>query len=267
MKKYKQLDLRNSLVNLGIKKGDLIYMHSCLLSMGMLSEARSKEDLCRRIYHTILDIIGEEGTIVVPTFTTDTARYNLPFDLEETKCDTGILPEYIRTAGGALRSLHPINSVAAYGAKSKLICDDVAKSNYGLDSPYDRMYKLGAKCINLGLNFFSNSWYHYLESIYCVPHIYNKLLDIPVTSKNRIHEGPFFASLRYLDANVVYNLNYFDRVLQCNGQIQVQSLGAGKVSCVDVKTYCDVGLGLLKQNPYAFLEYTPQFTPGKLPRK
>tara|TARA_Y100000589_G_scaffold38509_1_gene32255 strand:+ start:9221 stop:10024 length:804 start_codon:yes stop_codon:yes gene_type:complete len=267
MKTYTQNDLKHVLKNLGLRNGDIIYVHSCLLSLGMLSEAKSKDNLCQKVFDVILSVIGPEGTLVVPAFTTDTARYNLPFDLEKTKCDTGILPEYIRLLDGSLRSLHPINSVVAYGAKSKLICDNVARSNYGLDSPYDRMCKLGTKCINLGMKFFSNSWYHYLESIYCVPHIYNKLLDISVYCQGRICKGPFFASLRYLDANITYELSHFDHVLLENGDIRVESLGAGKVSCVDVKTYCNVGLDLLKQNPYAFLKATPNFISGKLPRK
>lgn len=267
MNKYSQSELNLVLKKLGLNRGDTVYFHSCLLSLGKLVEAISKEDLCQRIVDVIINIIGTEGTIVVPTFTTETARYGRPFDLENTACDTGVLAEFIRTKESSIRSLHPINSVTAYGVNADLICSNVAKSNYGLDSPYDRMRSLGTKCVNLGMDFLSNSWYHYLESIYCVPHIYNKLLDIPVFSNQKPCKDNFFASLRYLNANIVYNLNHFDHELLKNKFIKVEKLAAGSVSCVDVETYCKVGLNLLKLNPYAFLESTPKFNPGEFPLK
>jgi aminoglycoside 3-N-acetyltransferase len=265
MNEYTNADLIQVLRKIGLAKGDIVYLHSQFFSLGRMSGCRNGNELCEQIKEAFFSVITDEGTLVVPTFTTQTARYGTPFVLEETKCMTGMFSEYIRCCCEAVRSLHPINSVVALGKQSKQICNDVSASNYGIGSPFDRMLKMGAKSVNIGLERFSNSWFHYLEAVYCVPYLYNKLLDVEVYQNGARIKSPFFATVRYLDYGIKNNLNYFDSILKKTNLIRIESIGGGKISCISAETYCKVGLDLLMDDPYCFLDKKPAFHPGKIP--
>ena len=56
-------DISQGLVDLGLKAGDLLMVHSSLSSIGFVE--RGPET----IVDCLLDVVGSEGTLVVPTFT------------------------------------------------------------------------------------------------------------------------------------------------------------------------------------------------------
>ena len=265
MKTYTQKDLISALKKIGLVRSDIVYIHSRLFSLGNMKEGTTKDKLCRKILDAFFKVISENGTIVVPTFTTQTQRYGVPFVLEETESMTGMFSEYIRCHPESIRSLHPINSVAAIGKHKEIICNDISASNYGLDSPFDRMLSIGAKSVSLGLDYFSNSWCHYLEAVYGLPYIYNKLLNVEVYKDGKIVNKPFFAAIRYLDFKVENNFKYFDRIILEKNLIKTVKLAGGIISCISANEYTCVGLELLKENPYAFLASPPSFQYGEKP--
>ena len=262
---YGRRQLIDALRAIGLGRGDVIYVHSQLFGLGPMTEARDRQALPSIVASSIFEVLGDEGTLVVPTFTTQTAKNGEAFVLEETPGITGLLSEHVRTMSGAKRSLHPINSVAAMGPLAESICSTAGRSNYGLGSPYDLMLKLGAKAVNLGLKRLSNSWHHCVEAQYGVPYLYNKLLDIPVFANDQRVEGPFFASLRYLDFDIAYDTSRFDEILVKSGQVRTSRLGTGWISSVGSREYFDLGLELLCKDPYFFLKNPPKFRLGTIP--
>jgi aminoglycoside N3'-acetyltransferase len=266
MKAYTANDLTRAIVAVGLSRGDTVYLHSRLFSLGMLEGSQTKEQLCAATYRAFREVIGEEGTLVVPTFTTDLGRNGGTFVLEASPCDTGILAEFVRTLPRSVRSLHPINSVCAIGPKAEAICLDVSSTNYGLDTPYDRMLRFGAKAVNLGFSDrFSNSWHHHVEAALGLPYLYNKLLDIDVEANGRKVPTPFFATLRYLDYGIENNLQPFDRLLADGGHLAIQPVGGSVVTCIAAERYTALGLAELKKNPYYFLRKPPDFRRGEIP--
>ena len=265
MKIYTQKEIISALKKVGLTRGDIVYIHSRLFTLGKMKEGNTKEELCKRILDAFFEVISDDGTLVVPAFTTQTQRYGMPFILEETECMTGIFSEYIRCRPDSVRSLHPINSVTAIGKRKFEICKDTSASNYGIDSPFDRMLQMEAKAVNLGMDIYSNSWAHYLEAVYGVPHVYNKLLDVAVYEKGKRVDKSFFGNLRYLDFNISNNYKYFDSVLIERNLLKIERIGNGDVSCISSVTYMQVGLELLKKDPYAFLDAPPSFRPGEKP--
>ena len=55
--------LTQDLQSLGVQKGDLLYIHSSLKSVGWL------ENGPETLIHALLTVLGEEGTFAVPTHT------------------------------------------------------------------------------------------------------------------------------------------------------------------------------------------------------
>jgi aminoglycoside 3-N-acetyltransferase len=134
-------DIRAGLVRLGLKKGDIVGVHSSLSSFGYV------EGGADAVIDVLLETVGEEGTLVMPTHSNNLAKVELtpeevaigvswlfkilPYNPKETPCTTGTIPEAFRKCKGVLRSLHPSLSIAAVGPRAKEIVE--TKSGRSLD--------------------------------------------------------------------------------------------------------------------------------------
>ena len=262
---YSKTELSQALSDCGLQAGDVAYFHTRLFSLGMMKDVRGGDNLCRSVLDAIFDVIGEDGSVVVPTFTTQTQRYGAPFILEETECITGMFCEFVRKHEGSVRTLHPLVSVTALGRRKNDICLNVSASGYGYDSPCDRMLKMGAKAVNIGMPFVWNSWMHFLEVVYGVPYLYNKILSVDIRAGGKKLDREMFCPVRYLDMGVVYNYEKTDALLIENDVVEVRPVGSGNVSCVSAKDFCDVVSEGLKRDPYLFLKNRPEYRPGEIP--
>lgn len=61
------------------------------------------------------------------------------------------------------------------------------------------------------------------------------------------------------------DLTRFDAILRARGAVTEVDVGNGRVSCIPAQRYCDIGLELLKQDPYIFLKKPPAFRKGEIP--
>ena len=76
---YNKDDIIEDLKNLGIKKGDIVLMHSSYKSLGVI------EGGAKTFFEAFLDVIGEEGTLILPALSYETVtRENPCFDKEKT---------------------------------------------------------------------------------------------------------------------------------------------------------------------------------------
>jgi aminoglycoside 3-N-acetyltransferase len=121
------------LVKLGLKKSDIVGIHSSLSSFGHV------EGGADAVIDALLAVVGEEGTIVMPTFSTNRVILDLtpemkaagaswllrvlPYDPKQTSCWTGTIPETFRKRNGVLRSHHPLFSLAATGPEAETIIE------------------------------------------------------------------------------------------------------------------------------------------------
>lgn len=265
MKTYSKSELSSAFQKLGITRGDALYVSSSLFQLGPMEEIKTKEQLCEAVLQSIMEVIGEEGTLVVPTFTPLIGRSGQPFILEESETGTGIFSEYIRTTQGSIRSLHPINSVAAVGARASEICENVSPHSYSIESPSYRLFKMNAKAVTIGAHRPLSGWVHLLEAMNGVPYIYNKLLDIEVYANGKKVEREFYASVRYLDFDIEYEIVQAENIIAETGVVNFANVGNGKISCVSGHDYFEVGNKILMDNPYVFLKHRPNFRHGEVP--
>lgn len=110
-----------------------------------------------KIINILLNIVGESGTILFPTYPKLNSYLTLKrgeiFDIRKSLSYTGILSEYARRHSHALRSLHPTKSVVAIGPLAKELTDGHENSPYpyDIDSPYFKLTKYNAKIIGIGV--------------------------------------------------------------------------------------------------------------------
>ena len=120
-------DIKKGLKQLGLGRGDIVGVHSSLSSFGYV------EGGADTVIDALLEVVGEEGTIVMPTHSTNLLEFErtpeeiaigvawlykiLPYNPKETPCTTGAIPETFRKRKGAMRGSHPTHSLAAIGPK------------------------------------------------------------------------------------------------------------------------------------------------------
>lgn len=154
-----EADLRRELRALGLGAGDEVVVHCSLSSVGWV------EGGADAVVDALAGAVGEEGTVVVPTFTASHAKER-PFDPAETPSQTGAVTEALRTRPDAVRSEHPTHSVAALGpAAEVLTADHPLDGSLGPDSPLARLARRGGRILLVGVGHDRNSTLHVAEKI------------------------------------------------------------------------------------------------------
>lgn len=187
--------LHQELEAFGVPRGAVVVVHSSLSAFGAVNGG------AQAIVDALLHCIGDAGTLVVPTFTPqvsdphpqsssfddphiDSARQSVPLFHEHLPTPMGAVPNAVLAHPGRLRSHHPQASVAAIGAKAQEItADQPFIYALGKDSPFEKMYRLGAYILLLGVGHNRNSFLHYAESL--VPHHRTKLRRFPCVIDNQ----------------------------------------------------------------------------------
>jgi aminoglycoside 3-N-acetyltransferase len=157
-------DIILGLQELGLTKGNIALVHSSLSSFGYV------EGGADTVIDAMLETVGDEGTIMVPTLTGNSKQNAIippTFDPINTPCWTGKIPETFRLRKTAIRSLHPTHSVAAIGKHAEYLIANHEKCETpcSMDSPYGKLVKLGGYILLLGVTHSSSTILHLVEEI------------------------------------------------------------------------------------------------------
>ena len=259
-------DIVRALRSLGMPAGQVVYAQADLSRPGRIEGVTTRESFCQAYLDSILEIIGSEGTLVVPTYTTQVARYDIDFVWEETPSLMGIFSEHVRRLPDSLRSIHPISSVCAIGRDKEFICGGNGTSNFGWDSPFHRMLMKKAKILAIGLESgYAVGIAHHLEAACDLPYVYNKLLKWKPIVNGKEDTRQFYGTVRHLDLDVAYDLTKWVKHMRELGGIESAKLGGSWLHMSDYEQVFMEGVKLLREDPYVFLKTPPAFTYGKIP--
>lgn len=231
MADYTPAELRAVLEDLPISRGDTLFSHSNLGFFGRAEGVGSAGAVCRLFAESVLERIGPEGTLVVPTFT-----YSFPkgevFDPDATASDMGMFSEWVRRHADAQRSFDPCYSIAAIGGAATGLTADVPENSFGPDSFFDRFYHAGGKILNL--NFDAGSTFvHYVERCLDVPYRFDKTFTgrVLMRGEERAARSTIWVCYRSDDA-LVASFEPFDRLARENGLFETRPLGRGEVGLI-----------------------------------
>lgn len=149
---------------LGIKEGDVVLIHSSLGNLNLNCSPFEVLDL-------LLKIVGENGTILFPTYPKLTSLKFLEaekvFNINKTPSYMGILSELARRHPKAVRSLHPTKSVVAIGKYAVELTNEHSESiyPYGEQSPYYKINNYNGKTIGIGVSTKNLSCIHCVDDI------------------------------------------------------------------------------------------------------
>jgi aminoglycoside 3-N-acetyltransferase len=154
-------ELASAFRGLGLRPGTGVMVHSSLGSLGHV------EGGADTVVDALLDSVGSDGTVVVPTFT----RYDEPYDVDSSPSTTGAITEAFRRRERAVRSPHPTKSVAAIGPNAADLVSEHGPSNsLGPESPLHRLLDGGGSGLLLGVDHTANSAIHVAERLAAVPY-------------------------------------------------------------------------------------------------
>ncbi|WP_280771449.1 aminoglycoside N(3)-acetyltransferase [Salipaludibacillus daqingensis] len=170
-----QETLEKELKQLGLQKGMTVLVHSSLSSLGWTSGGAVA------VIHALMNVVTEEGTVVMPTHSGDlsdpeewedppvpkewweTIRMTMPpYDPNTTPTfRMGHIPELFRTFPEVVRSEHPALSFAAWGRyKQEIVANHKLDFGLGETSPLARLYKKKAFVLFIGTSYDSNTCFH-----------------------------------------------------------------------------------------------------------
>lgn len=252
-------DIELALVESGLKKGDIVMIHSDISSFGKIGDIKDRNKFLKCIINSFLNVIGDEGTLVVPTYTYTFCRTKI-FDLRNTKSEVGVFSEFVRNCDGAIRSEDPIFSHAGIGKNAKILLRNVGNVCFGKDSFFDRLYKFDGKIVNFG-KFFDITFLHYIENVFKVSYRFNKKFSGKVIKEDGSkYEAEVIFYVRYLPEDgrdVLYNMHRIGNELEKRSLLKRVFLGNSYILCSKTKDIYDIGLEMLKKNEYTFLAKNP----------
>ncbi|MGD9494975.1 MAG: AAC(3) family N-acetyltransferase [Armatimonadota bacterium] len=156
-------DIVAGLREVGLQPGDLVQVHSSLSSFGYV------EGGAEAVVDALLEAVGPEGTVMVPTFNHMARRAfdddEQIFDPRTTRSISGAITEALRLRPGAHRSLHPTHPYAAIGPRAAwLTSEHLELKTFDERSPLGKLVAEGGKIVLLGVGMNSNTAAHVAET-------------------------------------------------------------------------------------------------------
>jgi aminoglycoside 3-N-acetyltransferase len=145
----------------GLRAGDLVQVHSSLSALGYV------EGGADAVVEALLEVLGPEGTLMVPTFNHGSAEV---FDVRETPSTNGAITEAVRRRPEAFRSVHPTHPYAAIGPLADLLTNEhLHLPTFDLRSPLGKLAAMGGSILLLGVGMNRNTMAHVGETLVNVP--------------------------------------------------------------------------------------------------
>ena len=215
-------EIEAGLKALGLKGGDHLLLHSSLSSLGHV------EGGADAVIDAFLAVLGESGTLVVPTFG-----------------HLGIITDLLRERPNAVSSIHPKASVAAIGNRAEEICRDHWKAEmaHTEDTPYTRLANLGGYVCLLGVDQDRSTTLHTVESLLRLPYLKptaEATFDTPEGKVTR--SWPFFPGPHR-------DFIGLDRLLRESGVMTVGRIGPSVVRLLKTREMIDLLLDVGRKNP------------------
>ncbi len=214
---------------LGLNKGDVLLVHSSYKSFGGV------EGGPQTVINALLNILGTEGTLIMPTFTFNFCRqFNEAgegnFDVGSTPSEMGVLTEIIRKMTGAKRSVNPIYSFVTFGKHAEEISNVKGKNVFGKDSVFAKIYSFDAKQMIIGLSYNASWTYvHYIEEMEGIDYRYHKNFSGIIVNDGKKYNDTFIFPVRDIEKGVVTAVDPMGKILEERGAVKIKKIGLSTV--------------------------------------
>jgi len=248
-------DVVEAIKKVGIKSGDVVFVHTDISKFGRLAEVKERREFNTTFLNACLEATGHNGTLVVPTFTYsfgDEFGAKKFFDVENTPSILNYFTEVARTSNGFQRSDDPMLSVVSKGPLTPHLIDNLSTCCLGKGSVWERLHEKNSHNLMLGFKFDS-TFIHYIENYFRVPYRH----DIELTGIIKKNKKQFKKTYTYFarDRKIKTKLNREKLYLLALEKkiLKKTTLGAGEIMSIKSKDLFSVSGKMLEENPYSLV--------------
>ena len=259
---YSEGELAEAYREIGVAPGRVVYVTGNLGRLGLIKD-KDKSDIIRAHFEILEDLLGEKGTLVVPTHSFSICNTDVPFSISSTPSETGPFTEYVRNQKGAVRQYHAFSSSTAIGAASQDICGDCARHVYGYHTPFQRMVDADAIFVSVGMPASSAvSLVHHAEFLMGVPYRYTKEFEHPVEKSGSVVRDVFYLYVIYggIDIKRDRNVRIFSHFSE-HYRLSEARLGLSGIQGFLMGEFMDATTSFMKDDIYAWLAERPNNRP------
>lgn len=252
MRAYSLGDLERTLQGLGVGPGDMLCVHSSLLRLGRM-DGISVADIPDALLAVFLKLIGPQGTLAVPAFNFDFCRGE-PFVREQTPAiGMGSFSEYVRCLPYSCRSAHPMQSLAAIGARAAELCRGDTLTAFDPGGAFDFMVKESAKLVLLGADFNAASVIHLAEQQVEVPYRHLKQFTGACEAGGERRDRTYAMHVRDLELDPRLEMSPVGDELRARNQLGEEALGMGRVMVASLPDVVSAAEDLLRSDPWCLV--------------
>lgn len=194
-------DFHSALNELGIGKGDMIYVSSDVVRLVVQAkrelEITSKDEQNQYIDMLIDELqkhVTEEGTILFPVYSWAFCK-GKKFEYYKTQGEVGVLNNYVlNNRKDFKRTYHPMYSLMVWGKYAQTFLDMRNQDAWGEGSPYEFMHKMNACELLLSVSLLRGlTFKHYVEEKVQVPYRHPKYFLAEYEDQNGVTETKCFS--------------------------------------------------------------------------
>jgi len=237
-KYFTQWQLTQQILDLGVTPSGVLLVHCAF------SKVKPVENGVIGLISALLDAIGTEGTLVMPSMTDDDEHR---FDPKKTDClGMGVVANTFWQMPNTMRSDSP-HAFAARGPKAaQITVPHPFDLPHGLDSPVGRIYELGGQILLLGVDQDANTTIHLSEYLAGVRYRRKKYVTT-------IKDGRFM-KIDYLEIDhCCQNFNLVDNWLEEDHLLMQGNIGNAKARLMNSRDVVRVTTNHIETNETIFL--------------
>lgn len=265
---YSKEDILKAFKKIGIKTGDTVYVSSSLGLIGCPStNIKSADDLCELFYQAIWEVIGKNGTLIVPAFSYTFGKGTISdpavFDPQTTPADIGAFPNFVLKQDGVKRSLDPMLSVACKGKRCAEFIKDLPPTSYGDNSFLARLAKSDAKLLNLGIGPVWLPFVHHIDWLLHAPYRYDKLFTGFIKQGKKMVPAQWVYNVRMRMDNSYPSTQAVGKMAEKAGLWKSAPLGKVKIFSIVCHPYFRFAKKAAEKNPWLLVK-GPAVNPASL---
>ena len=151
----KPLEYESIIEEVKIKKNDKILLSADITRLLVHCKKNNKIFDANEFLNSIINKIGNNGTLILPTFNFDFCE-GKSYDYLKTLPMTGHLAKIALSRKDFRRTLHPIHSFAVWGKDKNYLCNLKNLSSFDSSSPFAYMHKESVKNFIIGESLLKN---------------------------------------------------------------------------------------------------------------
>ena len=244
----------DTLGQVGVQAGDGLLVHSAIQFLG---RPQGGIEMYLQALSAALKL-PTYGTLATPAFNFGFAHGQV-YDPARTPAEgMGVFSEFVRQQPAALRTRHPMQSLAVIGKHAAELARRDTPSAFDPGSAFARLLELDFKLLLLGADIQAASIVHYSEQRANVPYRYWKsfpgqIVISHLEGRSSAVQRTYRMFVRDLELDAHLDLHPIQYALQKKGQWSTTNLNYGVISLCRLQDFVQAADELLAADPWALV--------------